>query len=64
MSELEHSRNQNCECRIITRLTSVIAIADIITGLTWLIKYLATSYSMAMSQTLSLGVEYGLTMRD
>ena len=38
--ELQHSRNRNRKCRKVTSLTSAIAIADIMTGFTWLIKFL------------------------
>jgi len=44
----------------IASLTLAIAIADIMTGFTWQIKYLATSCFITVSQTLSLGPVYSL----
>ena len=38
--ELEHSRNQNHGYRKVVSLTLAIAIADVMTGFTWLIKFL------------------------
>ena len=38
--ELEHHWNWNHRCRKVASLTLVIAIADIMTGFTWLIKFL------------------------
>ena len=38
--ELEHRRNRNHECRKLASPTLAIAIADVMTGFTWLITFL------------------------
>ena len=54
------NQNRNRKCKQPASLTLVIAIADDMTRSHDQLNFWATSRSMAMSQTPSLGVEWGL----